>query len=257
MNSRVMSALAVVIVSAILSACATVPTPAGPLSEKQSASAVNAELGATYLQRGQLELARLKLEKALSQDRRNALANVGYGQLLYRTGEASKAESYFERAVKTEPDNADHRNSYGIYLCQVNKTASAEKQFMKAAENPYYETPEFALDNAGLCWLEAGDLNKAERFFRDALRVDPRFPAALLHMAQLTFEQERVTVAYAYLSVFHEHSAETAESLLLGSDIKRKQGDVAGAESLAQRLLSSFPASREAGEILADPARQL
>ncbi len=253
MNARVSSALSILMLTLALSACATVPGPPGSLTEAQDAAAVNAELGTTYLQRGQLELARSKLEKALSQDRRNALANVGYGQLLYRTGEVSKAEPFFERAVKYEPENADHRNAFGIYLCQVNKVSLAERQFKTAAENPYYQTPEFALDNAGLCWLEAGDLKKAESFFRDALRVDPRFPAALLHMAQLTFEQERVTVSDAYLSVFREHSGETAESLLLGSDIKRKQGDVAGAESLAQRLLSSFPTSREAGEILARP----
>ncbi|MBX2837467.1 MAG: type IV pilus biogenesis/stability protein PilW [Gammaproteobacteria bacterium] len=250
MTNSVLNGLTLAALVVILSAC----TGAGLAPEKaKDASKFNAELGANYLQRGQLDEAREKLEKALSQDRQNAVAHVYYAQLQHRIGESEQAQSHFQRAINLEPDDATHRNSYGVFLCQIEEYEIAETQFREAADNPYYETPEFALDNAGLCMLDANNLEKAENWLREALRVNPQFANAYLHMADLMHRRERMTVADAYYQRFETYGTATAESLYLGMKINRDSNRRATAESYAQRLLSNFPGSKEAGEYMSRP----
>jgi type IV pilus assembly protein PilF len=219
----------------------------------RDAAQYNAQLGAQYLQRGELDQAREKLLKALEQDEMNALAHVTYAQLQSRVDQTASAETHFKRALSLEPDEAEHRNSYGIYLCELARYDDAQRQFRAAADNAYYRTPEFALDNAGLCMLDAGRLDDAEGLLREALRVNPQFANAYLHMADLMHRRERLTVADAYYQRYRAYGPESAESLWLGLKIKRDGGDVASAERLAGRLLNQFPASQEAGEYLSQP----
>lgn len=217
------------------------------------AAQYNAQLGAQYLSRGDLDQAREKLTKALAQDDTNALAHVTYAKLQYQVDQAESANKHFKLALKLEPDEAEHRNSYGIYLCQVQSYELAQVQFRKAAENPYYKTPEFALDNAGICMLEASRLDEAETYLREALRINPKFGNAYLHMSELMFRQQRLTVAEAYFDRYKVYGQESSESLWLGHKIKRDAGDAEGARSYANRLLDQFPSSVEAGEYLTQP----
>ena len=251
--SRAVKWLSLLFVLMLAQGCAST----GGISPDQStdASKYNAELGAEYLQRGELEQAREKLLKALEQDDNNALAHVTYAQLQARVEEPASAQVHFKRALQLEPDEAEHRNSYGIYLCQVEQYDEAKKQFRTAADNAYYRTPEFALDNAGLCMLDAERLSDAEEFLREALRVNPQFANAYLHMADLMHRRQRLTVADAYYQRFATYGRESAESLWLGLKIKRDAGQLKTAEQYASRLLNQFPASEEAGEYLSRPIR--
>lgn len=225
------------------------------LSEKNSKDAAlyNAQLGAGFLRKGELEQARDKLEKALKQDKNNALAHLVYGQLQHVVEEPEKARVHFKKAIDLEPDVASHRNSYGVFLCQVQDYSAAEKQFAIAANNKFYKTPEFSLDNAGVCMLDANELDKAEGYLRKALQINPTFANTYLHMAELLYKRERLTVADAYFQRFMSYGNDTAESLLLGIQINRDTGKSAEAEAYATRLLNEFPSSREAGEYLSRP----
>lgn len=234
----------------LLSACAGMGMNA---EQARDASTNNALLGANYLQRGELDLARGKLEKALKQDPSNAYAHVTYAQLQFRIDETDRAETHFKKAIRLEPDDAGHRNSYGIFLCQQGELDAAEAEFKAAAANPYYDTPEFALDNAGLCMLDHGRLDQAETYLRESLRTNPQFANAYLHMADLLRQRQRLTLADAYYQRYQAYGQDTAASLLLGLEIKRELGDVQSAQRYAGRLLNEFPASREAGEYLARP----
>ena len=222
-------------------------------SQTRDAAQYNAQLGAQYLQRGDLDQAREKLLKALDQDDNNALAHATYAQLQARVSEPASAQVHFKRALQLKPDEADYRNSYGIYLCGEGQYEEAKKQFRTAADNAYYRTPEFALDNAGLCMLDADRLNDAENYLREALRVNPQFANAYLHMADLMHRRQRLTVADAYYQRFTAYGRESAESLWLGLQIKRDAGQLKSAEQYASRLLNQFPASQEAGEYLSRP----
>lgn len=241
----------VLLVLLTLAGCTTAPLSG---NNARDASQVNAELGAKYLQRGELDLARDKLEKAIAQNKKNALAQATYGSLLQQTGERGKAEKYFQRAIALEPDNAEYHNKYGVFLCQEGNVKLAVQQFDIAAEDAYYRTPEYALDNAGICLMDNGDLAGAEKYLRAAVRKNPKFAGSYLHFAQLVHKQKRLATARAYLINFRSRNGkETPESLLLAVNIYRDLNDSATAKKFADRLLSEFPSSREAGEYLARP----
>lgn len=228
------------------------------LSDKKAGEAAqyNAQLGAEYLQKNELEQARDKLEKALEQDKNNALAHVTYGQLQYRVDNNDKARVHFKKAVELEPDQADHRNNYGVFLCQIKEYDAAEKQFAVAANNKYYKTPEYALDNAGVCMLDANRLDQADTYLRKALQINPTFANTYLHMAELLYKRDRLTVADAYFQRYMSYGNDTPESLLLAIQINRDTGKSAEAEQYASKLLNEFPNSREAGEYLSRPIQQ-
>jgi len=250
-NTRLSSLALVLVLGLLLQSCAS----NNGLTEKNSRDAAqyNAQLGASLLQNGDLEQARDKLEKALAQNNRNALAHLVYGQLQYVVDEPDKARTHFKKAIELEPDEASHRNSYGIFLCQVKDYSAAEEQFAVAANNRFYRTPEFAWDNAGVCMLDANRLDKAESYLRKALQINPTFANTYLHMAELLYKRERLTVADAYFQRFNSYGSDTPESLLLGIQINRDTGKTVQAEQYATRLLNDFPASREAGEYLSRP----
>ena len=237
----------------ILQACAS--TPEVSEAQSQDAAQFNAQLGAQYLQRGELDQAREKLTKALEQDDENALAHVTFAQLQARIAEPDLALVHFKRALQLEPEEANHRNSYGIYLCEQDNFDEAKAQFRKAADNAFYRTPEFALDNAGVCMLDANRLNEAEEFLREALRINPQFARAYLNMADLMHRRDRLSVADAYYQRFATYGQESAQSLLLGVRLKSDAGQLKTAERFATRLLNKFPSSKEAGEYLARPIR--
>jgi len=245
-------AITLVLCTLLMQACVSTG-----ISDKNSvkASEANALLGANYLQRGELEQARDRLERALEQNPRNAVAHVNYGKLQYLVQNPQKARTHFQKAIEIDPEEADHHNNYGVFLCQIKEYDAAEAAFAKAFNNPYYTTKEFALDNAGVCMLEANRLADADNYLRKALQTNPKFANAYLHMAELLYKRQRLAVAEAYFQRYVSYGRDTAESLFLGMQIRRDSGDRAGAELYASRLLNEFPTSKEAGEYLSGTTR--
>lgn len=248
-NNRLILLVSLLAIALFVSGCVTQDVSV----KSKEASEYNAQLGAKYLRRGELDLAKSKLEKALEQDEKNATAHAFYGQLQHRVANNDAADYHFKKAIQLEPEEAEHRNTYGVYLCNVKDYDGAIAEFEAAANNPYYQTPEFALDNAGLCMLESNQYEQASVYLRKALRTNTKFANAYLHMSELLFKQGRLAVANAYFQRFTAYGRDSAESLLLGLKINRDLGDQPKAEQYASRLLNEFPESHEAGEYLSQP----
>ena len=98
----------VLALSVFVGACQTPATDVAGSGDSAEASQFNAELGARYLQRGELDQARLKLEKALEQDNNNSLAHISYARLQQEIDEPELAKSHFKRALELNPDDAEH-----------------------------------------------------------------------------------------------------------------------------------------------------
>ena len=240
-----MRLLALIMVVAVLSAC----TSAGERrfeAKLKKAATFNAELGAGYLARGNLEQAKLKFEKALDQDESNAKANSGYALLQARLGKYDEADTYFEKAIKLDPEDSEVLNNYGIYLCDQGRAADAERHFLLAAANPLYKTPEFAYRNAGTCAIAEGKVGKAQDYFQRALEVNPRFGPALLDMANVNREQRQYQPALTYLERYHRIFPQSPESLWLYAGVYRDLGNRDLASTYETRLTTLFPQSAQA-----------
>lgn len=219
-------------------------------AQPQRASEINLELGIDYLRKGDLKTAKDKIDRAVQQNPRNAMAQATAGLLYQRLGETSQANSYFERAVALDPKNSDILNNYAVFLCQQNRFDRGEKYALQSAANPLYKSPERGYFNAGNCARSAGNLARAEEHYRRALAVRAQFSPALYEMAHLEFRQNNLLSARAFLERYLEVSRADAAVLWLGVQIERGLGNANAASEYAQRLRLEYPSAAETKALL-------
>lgn len=250
MTVTVRCAAALVATALAASGCAGNPM-FGRLTDDQKAATYNAELATNYLAAGELEGAQTKVLRALQQDPSNALANNTHAKLLVALEKPAAAERAFVKSIKLDPNRAEYRNNFGIFLCERGSTEQAIDQFLKAADNKFYRTPEFALDNAGVCAMEAAQHAAADKYFRNAIRQSAVFAPAILHMAELKLKTGDALLADAYYSRFLTLARQTPQSLYVGINIRRQLGDQPAAKRFAQQLVEAYPRSSQARTFLA------
>lgn len=217
----------------------------GRVQQRKGAGDIYVKLAVAYFNEGQLDIALKKAKTALQVEPYNAEAHNIIALLYNRLGEKRLAEHHFQRGLEFEPRNPYLLNAYGTFLCQEQRIDEADKEFMKALENPLYKTPEVALTNAGICARRIADLSKAEAYFRRALKANPRFPAALIQMGQISYETGEYLSARAYLQRYLEVAQPTPASLWLGIRTERELGDRDAVASYSLSLRNNFPDARE------------
>ncbi len=211
---------------------------------------VNAQLGLGYLANGQLDLAWERLNAALLEDPGYATAHNGIALVYNRLNEPGKAEEHFKRAIALNPSDSAAQTNYGSFLCEHGRIDEGEKYFMKAVENPLYKNPAMAYTNAGTCKRRADDPLGAEVYFRAALRADPRFPVALMNMAELSFDGGQYMAARAYMQRYEEVGRHDSRSLWLGIRIEDELGDKDAVASFAMLLKANYPDSPETQKLI-------
>ncbi len=203
------------------------------------------QLAIAYMREGQLSAALQKIKTGLDLDPSNAEAHNVIALLYERLGELGLAEQHFQYAARLQPRNSYVHNAYGTFLCKRQRFEEATREFEEALANPLYQTPEVALTNAGVCVRRKDDKNGAEALFRKALQHNPRFPSALSHMAQISYEAGNMLSVRAYLQRYHEVARSTAASLWLGIRAERTLGDKDLLASYEILLRGDFPDSNE------------
>ena len=208
-------------------------------------AAANLDLGIEYMKQGAYENALKNLEKARQADPGYAPTYNVLGLLYQRLGDSKKAEENFKRALSLNNNDSSTLNNYGSFLCQQNRIDEAEKTFLRATANPLYETPEIAVTNAGLCLYNNQRENDAEKYFRQALELNPQMPQALLKMCEISFNKPNYLSARAYLQRYQQVARHTSKSLWLGIQIEQALGDKDAVSSYVLLLKNTFPDSKE------------
>lgn len=242
---RVLPLLAIGI---LISGCVS-SKPDSQVSEKDAAR-FNTQLGVSYFQRGDLEGARDKLERAVQQDPTFAPAHASLGLLYERVGDNRRAGEHLRRAARLEPDDPNILNSLGGFLCRQGDRREGIRYFETAAGNAFYRTPEIALTNAGVCARGIPDDELAENFLRAALDRNRNSAEALVQLADLSLDTGRPLQARAFLQRYEAVAPMTPYTLELAMNIERAAGDHRASEAYAERLRREFPDSREARELL-------
>ncbi len=215
----------------------------------QEAAQINYELGSQYLRQDRLKLARERLERATEQDPNLPGPHMALAIIYERTGDTARADTAYRRALKVAPDDANAQNSYAVFLCNRGDFTDGQKYFLKAAVNPENRAPEVAYANAGVCALEQPDPAAAETHFRKALKRDPKFPDALLHLSSIEYQQENYLAARAFMERYTADNKATAEVLFLAVRIEKALGNRSAMLQYAKRLKSDFPDSVQARKL--------
>ena len=244
---RSLAPLSITVLIVALAGCQTSPVQdSGQTSDNINHLAViDTQLGAGYLRDGKTDLAYKRVQRALELAPDYAPAHNVMALVEERLDRPKEAESHFRRAIAISPSDSASHNNFGAFLCRQGRSAEAEKEFMKAVKNPLYQTPEAAYTNAGLCLLQVGQDRKAETYLRKALSIDPKVPAALLAMSEISLKTGRALSARGYLQRYQEVGKNTAQSLWLGIRIERSLGDRNAVSSYAMLLKANYPDSHE------------
>lgn len=246
------SRIAVLVLAAALAACVSTSTraPGDPAPSKEEAAKYNLELGIGYLRQGNYQLARDKLNKSLEQNPDSATARVALGLVYERLEDPAGAEKQYRKAVDMERDDPDALNALAVFLCSQPKPDVEEALHLfddaiaiplskKIANRPMLYT------NAGTC-AKTTDPQRAEKYLRSALAEDPRFPDALLQMAEVSMLEANPLQARAFYERFTKAGRQTPASLVLGIRIETALGDSAAVSRYTDQLQKQFPDSAEA-----------
>lgn len=229
---------------------ARLPASQGNLRE---AARLNTQLGVDYIRKGQFDAAQEKLERAISQDPNLATAFSSLALVYAQNSEFVKAETSYRKAIALDGNDPSVRNNFGVFLCGRGKIAEAEKYLLQAATDPRYGTPAAAWTNAGVCARRIPDLIKADRYFREALKIDPQFPDALANLAWLSLQKKDYLRTRAFLQRYEKVGPPTAEALSVGVQAEAALGDAAAARSYRTRLIKQFPESDESSRLQSKP----
>ncbi|HEV2287225.1 MAG TPA: type IV pilus biogenesis/stability protein PilW [Steroidobacteraceae bacterium] len=230
--------------SLVLAACASHSTPLHAANQQEAADA-NTQLGIQYMNQGDLNLAKTKLDRALEEEPNNPNVHSARAMLYERMGLLDKADQEFRTALKLAPHDPDVVNNYAVYLCQNGRTDEGVKRFLEAAHNALYRTPQAAYTNAGVCLRAAKRDDEARAEFNAAVQLRPNYGEAAFQLATLDFDHGQLTAARTRIEGYISTYDETPDLLLLGVRVARAQGDAPAAQRFARRLQLDFPGSEQ------------
>lgn len=230
-----------------------VNTPQGSFgADARTRARIHTELGSMYFQAGNMSVALEELRIAQAADPRYAPAYSVRGLVHAYLREYPLAEEQFRKALDLTPNDPDVNNNYGWFLCQTGKERQSIVYFLNALKSPLYSTPDIAYANAGNCALKAGDLEGAETYLQQAVRLardgafGPRIQLAALQYKRGNLEEARRQVN----AVLKETDQPPADALWLALRTERKLGNRVAEGALAVQLRSRHPNSPEYQEFL-------
>ncbi|WP_229429062.1 type IV pilus biogenesis/stability protein PilW [Massilia sp. ST3] len=254
---RAAGRVAAALLLTLLAACAG-PGGASAGGELKTASDVTAvekraqirvQLAVGYYQEGKYDIALDEVKQAIAVYPEYAEA-YGLRALIYtEMGQLALADENYQHALRIAPGNPALSNNYGSFLCQsLNKPAEAMRHFDTALKNPAYATPVRALVNAGVCSIKNRNIDAAERYLLDALRLNPDLQATNAGLARVYFERRDYQRAGFFINrLIDTAKLDTlpADTLWLAMRVQRKLGDRTHEASLAAQLRKRFPGSPE------------
>lgn len=221
-------------------------------SDPRHRAKIHTELGAAYFQAGNPGVALEHLGKALDADSGFYQAYSVRGLVHGSLKEYGKAERDFQSALNIAPNDPEVNNNYGWFLCDTGKARQSISYFLNALKSPLYETPGVAYTNAGTCALKSGDLDGAQHYLLQALRVSRDGGLnARLQLAKLFYLRGNLEESRIYMNdVLKQMESPTAEALWLAVRLEHKLGNKVAESGFAAQLRGRYPTSTEYQEFL-------
>lgn len=139
-------------------------------------------LGLVFLQKGQVDQAMEKFQKALEINPNYAEARSSLGLALFQKGHLDEAITNYQKALEMAPKSFVTYTDLGTALFQKGKLDDAIVQYKKALViKPNYEE---ARSNLGAVLIQEGQLDEAIRQFQETLRLKPDFGPAQYNLAK-------------------------------------------------------------------------
>ncbi|QTA83773.1 Tetratricopeptide repeat-containing protein [Desulfonema limicola] len=151
---------------------------------KNQAKAIR-EVGVAYMQESNFSAALRELHKAelIYSNDPDLYNNLGLAYMAKK--KLDLAVQYFKKAITLDPNYTAARNNLGTaYLAQENWDTAIET-FLKVNEDLMFTTPHFPMTNLGWAYYNKGQLDIAEKYYKEALEHQPKYVIALRGLARI------------------------------------------------------------------------
>jgi type IV pilus assembly protein PilF len=212
-------------------------------------AALRLQLAAAYYQKGQMDTAIREASDAARIDPQLAAAYGLLGLVYMDLDQKGQAEVNFQKALQIDQNNPELNNNYGWFLCRSGRQSESVRYFDRAAGDRLYSTPAMALQNAGICLLQVGDREHAEKYLLRAFESDASSPVAKYQLARLYLDTHRTERAAFYYDLLTKSVDPNAETLWLGVRLARAKSDARTEQRLGQELRHRFPDSPETARL--------
>ncbi len=125
----------------------------------------------------------------------DAAATLRRATELHRSGHADAAESLYRQVLQRQPRNSDALHYLGVLLAQAGRLEEALEHLKKARKARATDAL-ISLD-LGNAYSALGQLDEAERCFRRAIALQPKFPGGYVNLAILCEGRMRLAEAEA------------------------------------------------------------
>jgi type IV pilus assembly protein PilF len=243
-KSAYMKQIAVVLLSIILSACSWLTN-----KPAEKPTDVYLQLGVRYMDLNKLELAKENLQRAIEKDSNNARAHSALAFLYEKINHYDEAKQHYDTALGLSPDDIGIQNNYGKFLCDRRQFDRGLALLTIASSNLLNDRQWMALTNAARCHLGMGQRPQAIVSLKQALDLNPGYPAALLEMQKLSYQMGEYKAAEDYLQRYLGEAKHTPETLWVGIQTEQALGNLSLANEYRSLLLDKFPNSNEAKQV--------
>ncbi|KAI7812039.1 protein O-mannosyl-transferase TMTC3 [Triplophysa rosa] len=209
-------------------------------------------------------------------------AYISRGELLLKMNKPSEAKDAYLRALELDHNNADLWYNLAIVNIEMKDPSEALRNFNRALDlNPRHklalfnsallmqesgeaklrpeanrrflsyveEEPDDANGyfNLGMLGMDANENEEAERWMREAIRLQPGFRSALFNLALLYSQSQRELDALPVLDELLRFHPEHVKGLILKGDIlMNHRKDTRGAKACFERILNMDPSNVQA-----------
>jgi type IV pilus assembly protein PilF len=214
---------------------------AGGQEKRKKQARATRTLGEAYMHQGNYTeslKALLKAEKLYSHDH---LLHNDLGLAYMAKQRFDKAEFHFKKAIEIRPEYAPAKNNLGtVFMAQQNWDA-AIVQFKTVAGDLLYGTPHFPLTNLGIAYYNKQDYTNSERYYLEALDLEPNFVLALRNLSKTYVAMNKLPQAVATLEKAVKSAPQSAELYLELGNAYHMSGDAQMALSAYQKVTSLSP----------------
>lgn len=201
------------------------------------------ELGLNYLQRQNRVKAQENLELAIKYAPNYYRSLISIAYYYQQVGEAELARQAYQKAMRESPKNSDVLNNYATFLCQGGEYKKAEQLFLQAIEQPGYTQVASSYENAALCALQSGEIQKAVHYFERSLDHEPSRFVSTFKLAELAVKAGDYSQARFRLLKFHKMYGYKKGSLNLLIKLEQLSGNEPLAKKYSQLFAQLYPNS--------------
>lgn len=146
--------------------------------EKEKEAALYFNLGLSFLNEGNYQMAYIQFQKAYGIEPRNKEILNSLGLIYLHFGDLEKSKKLFLDAITIDDSFSIAHNNLGIVYTRMLNWHDAIRHFKKALSNPLYQNPESAYFNLGNAYYKLGKYHLSIDSYNNAIKRAPNFVPA-------------------------------------------------------------------------------